>query len=129
MQMNVIWIQFCDVQLYYHKILLQVIYVYSTDIWWWREEFFATDKSATLSLSDSPTHSLSDLCKMHHLSDLYMKCIICLTYTWNASFVRPIHEMRHLSDPSFVRPTVCPTYTQNASFFRPIQKMHHLSYL
>ena len=69
----------------------------------WRE-FFATVKSATLSLSDCPTYSLSDLCKMHHLSDLYTKCVICPTC--------------HLSD-LYKKCVICPTYTQNASFVRP----------
>ena len=53
------------------------------------------------------------------LCPTYAKCVICPTYTQNASFVRPIHKMRHLSDLTYVQPPFCPTCTQNASFVRP----------
>ncbi len=92
--------------------------------------FFATVKNATLCLSDCPAHSLSDLCKMRHLSNLYIKCVICLTYKLNGSYVRPdigmsvhhfvqpIHKMRHLSDLPFVRPEICPNRNLfNLEFF------------
>jgi hypothetical protein len=62
------------------------------------------DVCPTRSLSD-PKFVRPDICPTRRLSDLYIKCVICPTYTKCV-----ICPTRCLSDPMFVRPDICPTW-------------------
>jgi hypothetical protein len=63
--------------------------------------------------------------KMRHLSDLYIKCVLCPTCHLSNLYIKcVICPTYHLSDLPFVRPTICPTY-----HLSNLYKMHHLSHM
>ena len=79
-----------------------------------------------------PTFVRPDVCS----TPTQVRPPFCPTYTQNASFVRPILKIRHLSDPPFVRPVhemrhlsdlYKMRHLSDPSFVRPVHKMRHLS--